>query len=52
MAKAKTTRKWISANYNCISIGYCDLYYLLRYQSPRFYTCGVYGLKKLLRIIL
>lgn len=43
MAKAKTTRKWINANYNCISVGYCALEYLLRYQEARFYTCGVYG---------
>ena len=43
MAKARTTAKWVSDNYNCISIGYCDLQFLLRFQEARFYTCGVYG---------
>ena len=43
MTKTKITRKWINANYNCISVGYCGLDYLLRYQKARFYTCGVYG---------
>lgn len=43
MAKAKTTRKWIAQNYTCVSVGYCGLQYLLKFQSPRFYTCGVYG---------
>lgn len=43
MAKAKTTRKWVAGNYACVSVGYCGLQSLLRYQSPRFYTCGVYG---------
>lgn len=43
MSKAKITRKWIAQNYTCVSVGYCDLYYLLVFQSPSFYTCGVYG---------
>ena len=43
MAKAKTTRKWVADNYTCVSVGYCSLQYLLYFQSPRFYTCGVYG---------
>ena len=43
MAKAKTTRKWVAENYTCVSVGYCELQYLLKFQSPRFYTCGVYG---------
>lgn len=43
MAKAKATRKWIKDNYTCAGVGYCDIYYLTRFQEPRFYTCGVYG---------
>lgn len=26
-----------------ITIGYCDAQYLLMYESPKAYTCGVYG---------
>lgn len=43
MAKAKVTRRWIRENFTCMSIGYCDLQYLLWYQNPAYYTCGVYG---------
>ena len=43
MAKAKVTRKWVNNNYYCCSVGYCDLQYLLHYQSADYYTCGVYG---------
>lgn len=43
MAKAKVTRKWVRDNFNCISVGYCDLQNLLHYVSPDYYTCGVYG---------
>lgn len=43
MAKANVTRKWLAQNYECYGTGYCDLQYLLRYQSKDFYTCGVYG---------
>ena len=43
MAKAKVTRKWIASYYTCYGTGYCDLVYLLRFQSKDFYTCGVYG---------
>ena len=43
MVKAKTTRKWVNENYYCVSFGYCELQYLLTFQEPRFYTCGVYG---------
>ena len=41
--KAKTTRKWVASAYTCYGTGYGDLQFLLRFQSPRFYTCGVYG---------
>lgn len=43
MAKCKITRKWIEQNYTCVSVGYCGLQYLLSFQSPQYYTCGVYG---------
>lgn len=43
MAKAKVTRKWLADNYICCGVGYCDLQYLLRYQSENYYTCGIYG---------
>lgn len=42
--KIKTTRKDImNGYYNVISVGYCDLYYLLVGQEARYYNCGVYG---------
>ena len=43
MAKAKVTRKWIKDNFTCISVGYCNLQYLLHYQNKDYFTCGVYG---------
>lgn len=43
MAKANVTRKWISNNFRCCSVGYGDLQNLLYYQSADYYTCGVYG---------
>ena len=44
--KFKTTSKTIKQNYAqnyILSIGYCDLQFLLKYESPRAYTSGVYG---------
>lgn len=42
--KFKTTQKEIKADYgSVIKIGYCDLQYLLKYESPIAYTSGVYG---------
>ena len=43
MAKAKVTRKWVSDNFYCCSVGYCDLQYLLHCVNADYYTCGVYG---------
>ena len=43
MAKCKVTGKWLKENFNCISAGYCDLQYLLQYESPLYYNCGVHG---------
>lgn len=44
--KFKTTTKKIKENYTnnyIISVSYCDLQTLLKYESPRAYTSGVYG---------
>lgn len=42
--KFKTTRKAIvNGSDYILSVGYCDLQYLLRYHSPIAYTSGVYG---------
>lgn len=42
--KTRTTKKFV--NEHCSNIfytGYCDLYYLLYYKTPLWYTCGIYG---------
>lgn len=44
MGKMRTTQKelrerWIIKFY----AGYCDLQYIMRFENPAFYTCGVYG---------
>ena len=41
--KFKVTRRELKENYRCVSVGYCDLQYLLRYCSPIAYNSGVYG---------
>lgn len=42
--KVKVTKKEILESYcQVISVGYCDLWYLLKGKDPNFYTCGVYG---------
>lgn len=39
--KFKTTKKEINAGYVAkIRVGYCDLQWLLYYQTPIAYTCG------------
>lgn len=44
MEKLRVTRKQIKEGYkNVIEVGYCELQTLLRYESARYYTCGVYG---------
>ena len=44
MEKLRVTKKQIKEGYkNIIEIGYCELQTLLRYESARYYTCGVYG---------
>ena len=42
MSREKT-RKWVAYMYTCYGTGYCDLQYLLKYQSRDYYTTGVYG---------
>lgn len=42
--KVKVTKKSIKDNYNIIlGIGYCNAQHLLYFESPKFYSCGVYG---------
>lgn len=43
MNKIKTTKAEMRENHYIISIGYCDLQYLLRFKNPVAYSCGVYG---------
>lgn len=44
--KVKVTEKELKENYYyIISINYCNAYYLLKIQEPRYYTWGVYGWK-------
>ena len=46
--KFKTTTKRIKENYGqnyILSIGYCDLQFLLKYENPIAYTSGIYGWK-------
>ena len=42
--KPRVTQKLVKESYaNVISVGYCGLQHLLRYENPRAYTAGVYG---------
>ena len=42
--KYRTTAKAIRANYEAVSLGYCEAQNLLRaVAEPEAYTCGVYG---------
>lgn len=44
MSKIKTTRRFLAANYNCKTVGYCDLWHLFRnFDGSTYYTSGVYG---------
>lgn len=44
MEKAKVTAKWIKESYNKrLSVGYCAMQFLLRYEEPVYYTCGSSG---------
>ena len=42
--KFKTTQKAIKSNFSKVfAIGYADAQYLLNFENPMAYTCGVYG---------
>lgn len=42
--KIKVTKKIIKEGFrNIITIGYCDLQYLLHFEDVDFFTCGLYG---------
>ena len=42
--KLKTTNKQIRENFcKVLSIGYCDVQYLLEFRKPFAYTSGIYG---------
>jgi hypothetical protein len=43
MNKIKTTKNEMKQNYRILSVGYCDMQYLLNYESPIAYSSGVYG---------
>ena len=44
MSKIETTKKSVMSSYRCISIGYCELDTLLKYESPVAFTCSkTYG---------
>ena len=44
MNKAKVTAKWIKESYNKrLSVGYCAMQFLLKYEDPAYYTCGSSG---------
>ena len=41
--KVKVTKKKVMSEMVCISVPYCDLQSLLSFESPVYYTSGVYG---------
>lgn len=41
--KVRITKKELMRNYKCISVGYCALQNLLKYENPLFYVVGVNG---------
>lgn len=44
MAKMNVTRKWVCNSFtNIISVPYCALQDLLKYESPSWFTSGIYG---------
>jgi hypothetical protein len=43
MNKIKATKKEMSRNYKILGVGYCDMQYLLQYQKPIAYSCGILG---------
>ena len=43
MNKIKTTKAEMKKNYRILSLGYCDMQYLLNYQNAVAYSSGAYG---------
>lgn len=44
MSKINVTRKWVFHNFdNIICVPYCAMQDLLKYETPSWYTSGVYG---------
>lgn len=44
MEKMKTSERDLKKSYdNIISVGYCNIWYLLQGLEPKYYTNGVYG---------
>lgn len=41
--RVQVTRKRIDENFKCISVGYCELQNLLKYEPVKYYTTGIYG---------
>ena len=43
MNKIKATKTEMKQNYKILSVGYCDMQYLLNYHNPIAYSSGSYG---------
>lgn len=44
MRKARVTAKWIKESFRKrLSVGYCDMQFLLRYENALYYICGSLG---------
>ena len=44
MEKKRTTKVFINHNFKkIIEVGYCDLQFFLKHESPKYYTRGIYG---------
>lgn len=41
--KVRVTAKFIKQNSRPLCFGYNDIYYILKNDWPRYYTCGTYG---------
>lgn len=39
----RVTRKYVIESYKVLKVGYCALQTLLAYETPQYYTAGVYG---------
>lgn len=43
MNKIKATKSEMRKNYRILSVGYCELQFLLAFRSPVAYSAGTYG---------